>query len=375
MTYNLITEEADLSRLTDHLATVPRIALDLEAAGFHRYSDQVCLVQLSTPRETVLLDPFSLDLGPALRPVLEDPDVEVVMHGADYDIRLLDRDLSIHLKGLFDTQIAASLLGADAIGLANLLDKHLGIKLSKKHQRADWARRPLPEDMLDYAAADTRYLLELGTILASGLREQGREGWAKEEFELLEEIRWEEDEADPVTRVKGARDLSPRKVSELRAALKWRDRVARDKDRAPFRVAGDSVLLAVVLERPSSVDALGEMKGMSPRLARQTGGELLAALREVDALPDGAHTPYPRPSRDGGGRPGPEEEALANRIRELRTRVAESMELDRGVLLSNAQIQEIVRAAPSSASELQAVPGLRRWQAGILGDRLLTILT
>ena len=128
-------------------------------------------------------------------------------------------------------------------------------------------------------------------------------------------------------------------------------------------------------ERPASVEALSEMKGMSSHLAQRSGEELLAALREVDGMPDGEHRSYPRPSRDGGGRPTPEEEALANRIRDLRTRVAEEMELDRGVLLSNAQILEIVRADPDTPWDLEGVPGMRRWQARALGDRLLSILT
>lgn len=375
MTYRLLTDQPSLSQLTGRLASVERLALDLEAAGFHRYSDRVCLVQLTIPDETVLLDPFSLDLESALKPVLEDPEVEVVMHGADFDLRLLDRDLNIHLRGLFDTQVAASFLGIRALGLASLLDEFLGVKLSKKHQRADWARRPLPEGMLEYAAADTLHLLELGVILKADLRARGREAWAEEEFRLLEETRWEEDASDPVTRVKGARDLTPRKVAELRAALEWRDRLARERDRAPFRIAGDPVLMTMVLDRPPSVEAMAELKGMSPRLARGAGGELLANLRELDTKPDDSLPPFPPPSRDGAGRPSPEEEELAARIRDLRTRVARELDLDRGVLLSNAQILEIVRAAPRSRDELQAVPGLRRWQADLLGDQVLELLS
>ena len=375
MKYQLIDTPEALDRAEDLLAKVPRISLDCEAAGFHRYSDRLCLVQLSTPRHDLILDPLAIDIAPLLRPRLEDPGVQVVMHGADYDLRLLDRDLGIELRGLFDTQAAASLLGAQAVGLAALLDHHLGVKLPKTHQRADWAQRPLPEAMLEYAAGDTRHLPALADILSAALREKGREEWASEEFEVLEKIRWEEEEeTDPVTRVKGARDLTPREVTGLRGALAWRDEIARAKDRAPFRVVGDQVLLEIVVTRPTSIGQLEGLKGLSPRLARQHGEDLLTRLSSVDGLPQEELQPFPRWRGNGPGRPGPEEEAMANRVRDLRTRKAEELGLDRGVLLSNAQIADIVREAPRTLEELKAIPGVRRWQAGVLGTELLGIL-
>jgi len=281
MTYRLIDEESALADVSDRLPSLRAIALDCEAAGFHRYTDRLCLIQLSTPEETFLLDPLAVDLRPVLRPILEDPGIEVVMHGADYDLRLLHRDLGTRLRGLFDTQAAAALLGATSLGLASLLETHLGVRLSKAHQRADWAQRPLPDELLDYAAADTDHLLRLRNVLLEKLREQGREDWAREEFRGLEETRWEEDgDTDPVTRIKAARGLSPREVTALRVALEWRDGIARERDRAPFRVAGDAALLSVVAARPDSPEALAAIKGISPRLAKERGPALIRQLRE-----------------------------------------------------------------------------------------------
>jgi ribonuclease D len=374
MKYQLIDTPETLARASKVLAGVPRISLDCEAAGFHRYSDRLCLVQLSTPGENLILDPLAVDVSPVLKPLLEDPEVQVVMHGADYDIRLLDRDLEIGLRGLFDTQTAATLLGAPAVGLASLLEEHLGVNLPKTHQRADWAQRPLPAGMLEYAADDTRHLPALADRLADGLREKGREEWAAEEFRALEGIRWEEDHTDPVTRVKGARDLGPREVTALRAALTWRDEIARSRDRAPFRVVAEQVLLGIVVARPASPRELGELKGMSPRLAREHGGELLSRLQEVDDMAEEELEPFPRWRGNGAGRPTPEEEALANRIRDLRTLRAEGLGLDRGVLLSNAQITDIVKSDPGSLRELRAIPGIRRWQVEILGTEVLHLL-
>ena len=243
MIFNLIDDPADLVPLRRALAQERWIALDCEAAGFHRYSDRLCLLQISTADVTVVVDSLAFDPGDALRGPLGDSSVEILMHGADYDLRLLDRDLKVAVRGLFDTQVAASLLGESAIGLAALLEQNFGVKLSKKYQRADWAKRPLSEDMLAYAATDTLHLRALADLLKDRLSRIGRLEWALEECRQLEDTRWEEDsEEDPVQRVKGARDLGPREVTALREPLAWRDRIARDRDRAPFRVAGDQAL-------------------------------------------------------------------------------------------------------------------------------------
>ena len=374
MTYRLIADENSLSDVQTPIQSHKRIALDCEAAGFHRYTDRLCLVQLSTPGETYLFDPLAVNPARVLAPVLEDPEIEVVMHGADFDIRLLQRDLGISLRGLFDTQIAATLLGARAFGLASLLEKHLQVKVSKKHQRADWAQRPLPEAFLEYAAEDTRHLLSLARRLSEALEEKGRIDWAVEEFRGLESIEWVEETVDPVTRIKAARLMTPRQVTALRTALAWRDEIAREKDRAPFRVVGDPVLLEIIHERPATVEALANMKGMSPRLAKRDGGALLDRLRAVDAFPEAELEPYPRPPRNGPGRATPEEEAMMDAVRHLRARKAEELGLDKGVLLSNALINAIVREGPETLDGLKCIPGVRSWQIGLLGEEILNTL-
>src|SRR6266508_2322604 len=168
----------------------PRVAVDTEAASFHRYRDRIYLLQLSTRDRTALIDPLALaDLAP-FGALLADAQVEKVFHDADYDLRVLDRDYGFRAVRLFDTRIAAQLAGEPAIGLAALLDKYLGIKLAKEHQKADWSLRPLPPEMLAYAAADTRHLLDLRDALERRLHELGRLAWAGEEFGRVEGLRW-----------------------------------------------------------------------------------------------------------------------------------------------------------------------------------------
>lgn len=374
MRFRLIDDPAGLDRLCRSLGRERRIALDCEASGFHRYSDRLCLLQLTTSAGTHIVDPLALDPARALRGPLADPEIEVLMHGADYDLRLLDRDLGLSVRGLFDTQLAAALLGEKSTGLAALLERYQGVKLSKKHQRADWARRPLPGDMLAYAAADTEHLAALADRLRARLEQAGRLEWAEEECRLLERTRWSEGDGggDPVRRVRGARELGPREVTALREALQWRDRIARERDRAPFRVAGDPTLVEIALRAPGSVLGLREVRGMNPELARREGADLLRRLARVAALPETELVGYPHQA--GAPRPPHDVEQRAERLRRVRNRWAEELEIERGVLLPNALLLELARRRPRSATELAEVTGLRDWQAELLGAALLAAL-
>lgn len=376
MSFVFIEREDDAEELASDLASGAPFALDCEAAGFHRYSDRLCLVQVTTGAgRDYILDALAFDVGRVLRDPLEDPAVPVLMHGADYDLRLLHRDVGVQLSGLVDTQVAASLLGERALGLAALLEKYLDIRLAKKYQRADWAMRPLPAEMLDYAASDTRFLHTLVGRLQGELARAGRLDWAREEYRRLEDVRWEENgDRDPVIGVKVARDLSPRGVAHLREALRWRDDVARKRDRAPFRIASDQVLLSVVVERPASVGALAGLKGMNGRLAHEEGQDLLDRLAAVDAVPDDQIRGYPRLARNGPGRPTPEVEEVADRLKSVRNRKAEQLGIDRGTLLPNAALLEIARVAPCSLEELSEVGEMRQWQVDVVGPGLLEVL-
>ncbi len=379
MPYEYIQTEAAAAPLRDELSQVRRFALDCEAAGFHRYSDQLCLIQLTTPGATWILDPLALDAARLLRAPLEDPAVEVVMHGSDYDLRLLSRDLGIRVQGLFDTQIAAALLGESGLGLAALLESHLDVHLSKKYQRADWAQRPLDDDMLSYAANDTRYLVSLADKLRRRLTDARRGNWAEEEFRLLERTAVQgvdgngSEPKDPVVRVKGARDLSARQLTALREALDWRDVIARERDRAPFRVVGDQVLLEAVSRSPDDARALEKIKGFPTALARSDGAALLERLGRVSSLPDQDLRPYPRARRGGPGRPTPEIEEMVDRLKAARNRRAVELGLDRSVLPSNAVLLAIATQRPATDAELAEVPGMRRWQVEIMGREILEL--
>src|SRR3954471_24938386 len=151
----------DTSRFLRSIADFDLLALDTEGASFHRFLDRIYLLQLSTRDRSAIIDPLPIGSPAKLGQLLQDPKVEVVFHDADYDLRLVHQDYGWHVTKIFDTRVAAQLLGIKSFGLAALLEQYFDVKLDKKHQRADWSMRPLTADMLDYAAQDTRYLLQL----------------------------------------------------------------------------------------------------------------------------------------------------------------------------------------------------------------------
>lgn len=376
MNVHHIANEHAARSVARRLASRTRLALDCEAAGYHRYSDRLCLVQLSGSGDTWLIDTLALDASGLLRAPLEDPGREIIMHGASYDLRLLSRDMGIRVRGVFDTQVAAALLGESALGLSALLERFLGVHLPKKYQRADWAMRPLPAEMLEYAAADTRYLAALADILRARLEERERLAWASEEFRWLERTvsRREDPDPDPATNMKNARHLAPRALQRLRALWTWRDEIARRKDRAPFRVAADDVLLQLAESPPRSIRELGRRRGLSPVLARTDGGRLFEHLDRAESVPEARIAPGGRRREGSFPRLPPEAEERAGRLRAARVRKARELGLDPGLLLPNKTIMQIVRANPSSPEELARVPQVRAWQVEVLGHLTLDIL-
>src|SRR5688572_24893976 len=256
---------AALEALAERLKSSDLLAADTEAAGYHRYRDRVCLLQLSTRSETFLVDTLAIEQLEPLAPIFGDEKREVLFHDADYDLRLLNRDFGLRIGKLFDTKIAAQFLGEPAIGLGALVEKYLGITLDKKHQRADWGQRPLPSELLDYAAEDTRHLPPLRDKLRELLEQAGRLRWAEEEFRLMQQTRWtgEPGTGDGYLKVKGARDLNGRQLAALRELHRWREEVAQGRDSAPFRIISNEALLELARALPAGMTELTGTRGIS----------------------------------------------------------------------------------------------------------------
>jgi ribonuclease D len=369
-----VQTEAELRSLADAIAGVPLLALDTEAAGYHRYLDRICLMQLSTRDRTILVDTLAVtDLSP-LGPVLERADTEIVLHDADYDLRLLRRDQDLGIARLFDTKVAAQLLGEPAIGLAGLAEKYLDVKLDKRHQRADWANRPLPPELLAYAAEDTRHLPRLRDILHDALAAMGRLHWAEEEFARIITglAAVAEDDEEPYLRIKNTRDLRPRQLAALRELHGWREDVARERDVAPFRVLSNETLVQLARHMPEHTRALADTPGFSAALAQRRGADVLAALQRARLLPDAALPVRPRPPRRPP--PDPSFDALVEKLKAARDQAADRLGLDRGFLMPRQLLEAVARERPRTQDQLQAIPGVRRWQAEATADEILGAL-
>jgi ribonuclease D len=367
----ILTSTAEVAALAAELRGEPVLAIDLEADSQHRYREQVCLLQLSTLDRTVLIDPLmGLDLAP-LAELFANPAVRKIFHAADYDLRCLHRDFRLEVRGLFDTMISAQLLGEEKLGLADVLGKYFGVTLDKRYQRADWAIRPLPPEMIAYAAEDTRHLHRLMTLFEARLRELGRLEWAVEEFELLESVRFTASEGPLCLRLKGAGTLSRRQLGILEELLQWREREAARRDRPPFQVIGTSLLLALAQHAPRIQADLAAVEGVTPRLVDRYGRDLLATVVRGLERPEEELPVWPRQPRQERD---PAVDARLAALKVWRKKRAGALHIDPGVLINNALLEALAREHPTRAAALEGFRGLKRWQRRVLGSELLAVL-
>lgn len=376
MPYTLVADQDAFEAVIGRAIASGDVALDTEAASFHRYHDRVYLVQLTAAGETSVIDPLPLSSLAPLGELMGNEQVEKTFHDADYDLRLLHHQFSFVSRHHFDTRVAAQLLGEPGIGLGTLLEKYLGVKPDKRFQRADWSARPLTPPMLDYAAGDTMHLHKLRDILRTQLIEKGRLAWAEEEFVLQEEgARWEPGEDDPresFIRFKGARTLDRRGLAVLRELFVWRETLASALDRATFRILGNEAILELATNPVTTREQLAKVKGVGRDLAERRGKELLDAITRGLAVPDDE---LPRFER-GPRRPplDAEFDARVERLKARRNQVAERLGLQPGVLCPNATLEAIARAAPQTVEEMRGLPGLREWQRKEFGGQLLEVM-
>ncbi|HZS62470.1 MAG TPA: ribonuclease D [Gemmatimonadaceae bacterium] len=367
-----LDSQAEVDSFLASIAATRELALDTEGASFHRFVDRIYLLQLSTREKSAIIDPLPIGSPAGLGRLLEDPHVEKVFHDADYDLRLLHQDYGWKTTNIFDTRVAAQLLGLKAFGLAALLERYFDIKLDKKHQRADWSLRPLTPGMLDYAAQDTRHLLDLRDRLKEELHAAGRWAWAAEEFARLDGTRWD-DESDGLAwmRIKGARDLTRRELAVFRELVTWRDSVAKILDRATFRVVGNETLLAIAHENPRNRETLAAIRGMPRGIVESRAHDVLAAIERGLAEPDANLPRFPKAPR---WERDPDFDARAARLKVVRDAAASRLSLDPGVLFSRERLEAVARANPKNADDLRRVNDVRRWQVDVLGADFLKAL-
>ncbi len=357
-----------LEELVGRLAREARLAVDLEADSLYRYRERICLVQVCSAREVALIDPLALGDLKALRPLLEDPNLEKVFHGADYDMRLL-KGAGFKPRGIFDTMVAARCVGAKRLGLSDLLEERLGIRLEKRFQRADWSRRPLPAPMLDYAVRDSCYLLALRDSLASELQTLGRMELARAHFLALEKIEPLRRNPPNAMKIPGARKLDHRSLAALQALLEWREQQAREKDVPVFKILPSETLLALAREKPSDLKSLLGIPGITKKVAELWAEGLLRALQEGLKRDPFVVLEPPKASQNP---PGSRNRFMA--LKQIRDQRAKEEGLDPGILCPNSLLKALASSEPRHLNQTWEEL-LTAWQQRLLGEKFQQVLS
>lgn len=349
-----------------------RLGIDTEFMSEGRYRALLCLVQVvvedgESPR-IILIDALTaVDVAP-LAELLADPEIEVVLHAGRQDVAILRRTWSTEVCNIFDTQIAAGFSGASAqSGYANLLAQVLGLRLGKTASYTRWDARPLSDEQLSYAAEDAAHLLELADRLQVRLRDSGRLEWAREECRRLESATDERDPEVAWERLPRIGQLDPRSRAVARALAAWRERTAAAEDRPVGSVLADQTLVELAKRQPSTIDALGQIRGLHPSGIRRRGPAILDAIAQGRAAP-----PIPRePARDRFDSADAPLISLAEAL--LRARAGEAG-LAYELLASRSELELIVGAMRRDQPEPD-VRTLEGWRAELVGEDLRSLLT
>jgi ribonuclease D len=352
----IVSQSAQLDVAVQAMAREPAIALDTESNSFHHYPEQLCLIQIATRRKVHIIDTISLKELAPLKEVLVDDSIKKVIHGADYDIRSLDRHYGFRIRNLYDTNIAARFTGITQFSLAALIKDLLGVTIhkSKRLQRSDWGRRPLSAEALDYATTDVRHLLALRETLDQRLQALGRTAWVAEECARLEEVRYTAPNLETAyLSVKGAKNLDGCSLAILKSLFLFREEEARRQRRPPFFVIPDAALIYLAT---SPTATLSEVPGLGQAGLQRFGRGLQQALRDGLAAPP-IHSPPPMTAE----RFSQEQIQRLSRLKAWRASLSATLSLDPSLLWPTASLERLAKAPDTLGVELTSA-NIRRWQ-------------
>lgn len=359
-----ITDSASLLGLVKKLADEPRIGVDTESNGFHRYPERVCLIQLASASHCYLIDLSKLqDLQP-LGELFASHKTEKIFHSADYDLRVLDRDFSIRVNNLYDTSVAAHFTGMDKLGLGTVLEQALGIRLVKpKHlQRANWGLRPLSKAAIDYAATDVIHLLALREELGARLESLGRSQWVKEELIRLENLRYPKPSSleHGFLKVKGSGKLSPQQLAILKQLYLTREKEGLRRGRPPSRILSSQVLLTL-----AGGDGV-ESRQTSNILKGPFGNRLMKAIQKGRSAPPEYR---PKGTKLFSSKGGKKEQERLKALKDWRATRASELTMDPALVWPMTNLERLARE-PNTILRESEFPELRKWQIEKFGKSL-----
>jgi ribonuclease D len=351
------------------LRTSPVVGVDTESDSLYVYFEKVCLLQFSTADADYLVDPLAVDVTP-LGDFFADERYEKVFHAAEYDILCLKRDYGFTFTNLFDTMVAARVLGWGQYGLGPILESRFDVQLNKQMQRYNWGVRPLRAEAMDYARQDTHFLLPLRSLQLKELRAQRRLDEARQAFQRQTQVEPTPKVFDPEDfwRIRGARDLPPAEQAALRELYIFRDRCARESNRPAFKVINDAALIRLAQVHPTDRRSLGQVKGLSYLMRQHEGAKLLEAIAK------GLSAPPPCHPRNRHNHLSDETVALYEALRAWRNNLAKARNVEPDVILSNNTLMALAKKAPRTPQALAGVEVLDDWQRKTYGDDLLRVL-
>ncbi|PWH11903.1 MAG: hypothetical protein DDG60_15725 [Anaerolineae bacterium] len=355
-----------LYRMCERLLAQPRIAVDTEANSLYAFREQVCLIQFSIPGVDYLLDPLTLhDLTP-LGDIFSSPLIEKVFHAAEYDLIGLQRDYGFTFANIFDTMLAARILGYKQLGLGHLLAEKFQVELDKRYQKADWGMRPLPPGLIDYARLDTHYLLDLRDCLEAELHERGRLDLAQEDFRRSCYVlngsrqikeRWE--------RIEGQQDLTPRQQTILNELCICREKLAEQLNRPLFKILDDHRLLKLAQSEPDTPEKL-KVAGLSERQIDRFGRALLQAIQRGQIAPLVKPTEIEKPSSVVLSR--------LNKLKAWRKKKADEMGVESDIILPRVYLMALAEQNPRTLHALSELMSDSPWRVTHFGTEILKIL-
>lgn len=360
MSFVLIQDKPALERLCAQIVDRPWLALDTEFTRERTFYARLGLLQLATDDVIACVDPLRVDLAPLLD-ALYDPRLLKVLHAGRQDLEVFHDLRGAVLRPVFDTQIAAALLGyADQIGYAALVESITGVKLPKLHTRTNWEARPLTPEQLHYAADDVAYLRDVYRALAARLEQRGRLSWLREECEnLTNPALYRNDPDTAYLRVSGGTRLAPSAQPLLKALAAWRERTAQTRNRPRTWIASDAALIEIARAVPTSLDDLGELPAVTAALHNALGEEILRVVRDAQALPDAALWTSPDPPTAG-------QQDLARRMLERIRTLAESNEISPSIVATRRSVLAFIRD--------RSGPLAGGWRRELAGETLFAMI-
>jgi ribonuclease D len=363
--YVYVRERTATERLIQRIGAAERVAVDTEADSLHNYFEKVCLVQLSLAGAHYLVDPLcGLDLNGLSEALADKP---LILHGGDYDLRMMRASIGFRpRREVFDTMIAAQLLGFEQIGLAALIERYFDITIGKAGQKSDWSRRPLSETQLGYAVNDTRFLERLADRMHGELSARGRVDWHRESCRAMVESSGRDHARDPeeAWRIKGAGRLTRRQLAYLREVWRWRHHHARSANLPAFRVLGNQEILGLVRWAESHP---GVPLHQGPKLPRNIVGAQLTTLEEAIArVARMDETEWPEPRKRDHDAPRIDCIEEINSLRAECAQIAHELEIAASTLAPRAALEAIARSRPRTVDEIMKTGGLLRWQAELM---------